>query len=45
MFHFIDEKLWLIVAPLASMQFPKDNGFDEGKFIILQVLWVFLTTC
>ena len=45
MFHFIGENLWLTVASLASMQFPKDTGFDKGKFIILRVLWLFLTTC
>ena len=35
MFYFIGENLWLTVASLASMQFPK--GFDKGKFIILRV--------
>ena len=32
MFHFIGEKLWLTVASLESMQFPKNTGFDKGKF-------------
>ena len=31
MFHFRGENLWLTVAYLASMQFPKSNGFDKGK--------------
>ena len=35
MFHFTGENLCLIVASLASMLFPKDTGFDRGKFIIL----------
>ena len=46
MFHFIgEENLWLTVASLASIQFPKYTGFDKGKFIILKVLWFFLITC
>ena len=31
MFHFIGEILWLTIASLANMQFPKSNGFDKGK--------------
>ena len=31
MFHFIGENLLLTVASFASMQFPKDTGFDKGK--------------
>ena len=30
MFHFKDENLWLTVASLKSMQFPKSNDFDKG---------------
>ena len=45
MIHFTGENLCLTVASLASMQFPKDTGFDRGKFIILSVLWFLLTTC
>ena len=43
MFHFIGENVWLTVASLASMQFPKDTGFDKGNYY-LRVLWLFLTT-
>ena len=35
MFHFIGEDLRLTVATLASMQFPKDTGFDKGKLIVM----------
>ena len=45
MFHFTGENLCLTFASLASMQFPKDTGFDRRKFIILSVLWFLLTTC
>ena len=38
MFHFIGEKLWLTVASLESMQFPKDTGFDEGKLRVMAFL-------
>ena len=31
MFHFLGKNLWLTVASLASMQFPKDTGFDKRK--------------
>ena len=38
MFHFIGEKLWLTVASLESMQFPKDTGFDGGKLSVMAFL-------
>ena len=44
MFHFVGENLWLTAASLVSMQFPKDTGFDKGKFIILRILWLFSIT-
>ena len=31
MFHFIGENPWVTAASLASMQFPKNTGFDKGK--------------
>ena len=38
MFHFIGENVWLTVASLASMQFPKDTGFDKGKYYFKSVM-------
>ena len=38
MFHFIGENLWLTVASLASMQFPKNTGFDKGKLNVMAFL-------
>ena len=38
MFQFIGEKLWLIVASLASMQFPKNTCFDKGKLSVMAFL-------
>ena len=38
MFHFIGENLWLTVASLSSMQFPKDTGFDKGKLNVMAFL-------
>ena len=38
MFHFIGENLWLTVASLESMQFPKDTGFDQGKLSVMAFL-------
>ena len=35
MFHFIGENVRLTVASLASMQFPKDTGFDKGKLGVM----------
>ena len=35
MFHFIGENLWLTVASLESMQFPKDTGFDQEKLSVM----------
>ena len=29
MFHFIGDNLWLTIASLASMQFPRDDGFGK----------------
>ena len=34
-FHFVGEHLWLTVASLESMQFPKDTGFDKGKLSVM----------
>ena len=44
MFHFIGENLWLTVASLASMQFPKDIGFDKGKLSVTVFLNNLLVT-
>ena len=44
MFHFIGENLWLTVSSLASMQFPKNTGFDEGKFSVMAFLNNLLVT-
>ena len=30
--------IWLIVASPASMQFPKDDGFDKGKLSVMAFL-------
>ena len=38
MFYFIGENLWLTVASLASMQFPKDDAFGKGKLSVLAFL-------
>ena len=38
MFHFKGENLWLTVVSLASMQFPKDTGFDKGKLSLMAFL-------
>ena len=38
MFHFIGEILWLTIASLASMQFPKSTGFDKGKLSFMVFL-------
>ena len=44
MFHFIGENLWLTVASLSSMQFPKDTGFDKGKLNVMAFLNNLLVT-
>ena len=44
MLDFIGENLWLIVASLASMQFPKNNGFDKGKLSVMAFLNNLLVT-
>ena len=38
MFYFIGDNLWLPVTSPASMQFPKNTGFDKGKFSVLTSL-------
>ena len=38
MFHFIGDNLWRTIASLASMQFPKDDGFDKGKLSVMAFL-------
>ena len=38
MFHFIGEKLWLTVASLESMQFPKNTGFDKENLSVMTFL-------
>ena len=38
MFHFIGKNLWQTVASLASMQFPKNTGFDKGKLSVVAFL-------
>ena len=35
---FMGENLWLTVASPASMQFPKDTGFDKGKSSVMTFL-------
>ena len=35
---FIGENLWLTIASPASMQFPKDTGFDKGKSSVMTFL-------
>ena len=35
MFHFRGDNLWLTAESLASIQFPKDTGFDEVEFFSL----------
>ena len=35
MFHFLSETMRLIVASLASMQYPKNIGFDERKLSVM----------
>ena len=44
MFRFIGENLWVIVASLANMQFPKDTGFDKGKLSVMAFLNNLLVT-
>ena len=38
MFDFKGENLWLTVASLKSMQFPKSNGFDKGELRFMAFL-------
>ena len=38
MFYFIGENLWLTVASLASMQFPKSTGFGKRKLSFMAFL-------
>ena len=44
MFHFIVENLWLTVAYLASMQFPKNTGFGNGRLSVMAFLNNLLNT-
>ena len=39
MFHFIGENLWLTVAFLASMEFPKDASFEKEKLSVMAFLY------
>ena len=36
--HFICENLWLTVASLASMQYPKNTNFDKRKLSFMAFL-------
>ena len=44
MFHFIGENLWLTVASLSSMQFPKNTDFGKGKLSVVAFLNNLLVT-
>ena len=44
MFHFIGENLWLTVASLTSMQFPKNTDFNKGKLSAVAFLKNLLDT-
>ena len=38
MLHFIGENLWFTAVSLASMQSPKNSGFDKGKLSVMAFL-------